>query len=102
LEILSADISTSLDGYVVDRYRVIDRDYRGPVPQNRIDDIAGSIRSALKGETEVKPLFRRNTRFQLQEPADFSELPTRVVIDNSTSPRCTIIDVFAHDRPGLL
>jgi [protein-PII] uridylyltransferase len=102
LEILSADISTSLDGYVVDRYRVIDRDYEGPIPESRIEDISQSIKSALKGETEVKPLFRRNTRFQREEPADFSQLPVRVVVDNNTSPRCTIIDVFAHDRPGLL
>ena len=102
LEILSADISTSMDGYVVDRYRVIDRDFDGAIPQNRIDDVTKSIRSALKREMEVKPLFRRNTRFRMDEPTDFSELPTRVVIDNNTSPRCTIIDVFAHDRPGLL
>ena len=26
----------------------------------------------------------------------------RVVIDNDSSDRCTIIDVFAHDRSGLL
>jgi [protein-PII] uridylyltransferase len=25
-----------------------------------------------------------------------------VVLDNDSSDRCTIIDVFAHDRPGLL
>ncbi len=102
LEILSADISTSLDGYVVDRYRVIDRDFQGEIPESRIADVTKSIRSALKGETEVKPLFKRNTRFQLNEPTAFSELPLRVVIDNDTSPKCTIIDVFAHDRPGLL
>jgi [protein-PII] uridylyltransferase len=29
-------------------------------------------------------------------------LPTRVSIDNSTSPDCTILDVFTHDRDGLL
>ena len=29
-------------------------------------------------------------------------MPTRVQIDNSTSTDSTIIDVFTHDRPGLL
>ncbi|OYW11772.1 MAG: hypothetical protein B7Z55_18920, partial [Planctomycetales bacterium 12-60-4] len=24
------------------------------------------------------------------------------VIDNETSDRCTVVDIFAHDRPGLL
>ena len=27
---------------------------------------------------------------------------TRVQVDNSTSDRCTILDVFTIDRPGLL
>ena len=26
----------------------------------------------------------------------------RVAIDNDSSESCTVIDVFAHDRPGLL
>jgi [protein-PII] uridylyltransferase len=30
-----------------------------------------------------------------------SNLPLRVVLDNSSDSR-TVIDVFAHDRPGLL
>ena len=29
-------------------------------------------------------------------------MPTRVNIDNSTSDRFTIIDIFTHDRTGLL
>ena len=29
-------------------------------------------------------------------------MPTRVRFDNDTSEKCTVIDVFAHDRKGLL
>ena len=29
-------------------------------------------------------------------------MPTRVVVDNSTSLKHTILDIFAHDRIGLL
>jgi [protein-PII] uridylyltransferase len=29
-------------------------------------------------------------------------VPTRVRIDNSTSDHCTIVDIFTHDRTGLL
>ncbi|MCH7988358.1 MAG: [protein-PII] uridylyltransferase, partial [Planctomycetes bacterium] len=31
-----------------------------------------------------------------------SELPMRVVVDNDSSDHSTVIDIFAHDRPGLL
>ncbi|MGH7199887.1 MAG: ACT domain-containing protein, partial [Planctomycetaceae bacterium] len=103
LQILSAQISTSRDGVVVDGFRVIDPDYSGPVPQERIDDIRGAIRSVLLGETRVETMFQRNRRFQSSRNAEpISELPTRVIIDNDSSDACTIIDIFAHDRPGLL
>ena len=29
-------------------------------------------------------------------------MPTRVVIDNDSSDKCSVIDVFADDRTGLL
>ena len=35
-------------------------------------------------------------------PGPVSDLPLRVVIDNESSDRYTVLDVFAHDRPGLL
>lgn len=31
-----------------------------------------------------------------------SPISPRVVVDNSSSERFTVIDVFSHDRPGLL
>jgi [protein-PII] uridylyltransferase len=34
--------------------------------------------------------------------ADLPKAPTQVRIDNATAARCTIIDVFTHDRVGLL
>lgn len=103
LEILSAQITTSHDGMVVDAFRVIDEDHAGEVPAFRIDEVANAIRKVLRGETTVKSLFQRYKRFDSRGQSDpLSDLPIRVVIDNNSSERYTIIDVFAHDRPGLL
>ena len=42
-------------------------------------------------------------RFAIQAlTGPVSDLPLRVVVDNESSDRYTVIDVFAHDRPGLL
>jgi [protein-PII] uridylyltransferase len=103
MEILSAQICTSQDGIIVDSYRVRDYDHAGTVPDFRRDEIAAAIRRALRGELDVESLFRTRPRFSpsvLQGPV--SDLPMRVVIDNETSDKYTVVDVFAHDRPGLL
>lgn len=103
MEILSAQICTSQDGVIIDSYRVQDFDHDGDVPQFRIDEVSDLIRKALHGELDVNALFQSRTRFQtLGRQGPVSNLPLRVVIDNESSDRYTVVDVFAHDRPGLL
>ncbi|WP_437204366.1 [protein-PII] uridylyltransferase [Planctomicrobium sp. SH664] len=103
LEILSADINTTTNGVVVDSYRVVDPDYSGQPPQHRFDEVAEAFRDVLQGNVTVESLFVRHGRFgseRVERPV--SDLPTRVRIDNESSDGRTIVDVFAHDRPGLL
>ncbi len=103
MEILSAQICTTTDGIVIDSYRVRDYDHEGEVPLFRQTEVAKLIRQALRGELDVEKLFQTRSRFAtnvVQGPV--SNLPMRVVIDNETSDKYTILDVFAHDRPGLL
>ncbi|MEX2286562.1 MAG: hypothetical protein WD648_05680, partial [Planctomycetaceae bacterium] len=103
LEILSAQISTTSDGVVVDGFRVLDNDFDGTVPEERIDEVAESVRNTLLGKIDVPELFQRHRRYNATRTSGpLSNLPTRVVVDNRSSDRCTIIDVFAHDRPALL
>lgn len=101
--ILSADINTAHDGTVVDTFRVIDTDFSGPIPVERIDEVAELIRKVLRREETIDDLLRRNRRFGSDEfDSPVSDLPTRVAIDTDSSDTRTIVDVFAHDRPGLL
>ncbi len=103
MEILSAGICTSQDGIIIDSYRVVDHDHAGEVPDFRIDDVAAAIRRVLTGQVAVETMLSSRGRFG---PSRFrgplSNLPLRVVIDNDWSDRSTVIEVFAHDRPGLL
>eukprot|EP00913_Durusdinium_trenchii_P035354 g33084.t1 len=103
LEIITAQICTSLEGTVVDSFQVIDADFSGPVPQERIDEVAEAIKTAVKKTTPVKSLFKRFERFDDGSDSEpLSDLENRVVIDNESSKHCTVIDIFAHDRRGLL
>jgi len=103
LAILSAAICTTSDGVIIDVYRVRDADHAGEIPTWRVDEIAVAIRKVLRGETDVETLLKSRGRFAVQPTTGpVSDLPTRVVVDNESSDRYTVIDVFAHDRPGLL
>jgi len=103
LEILAADIATTTHGVVVDAFRVHDRDYVSEPPPERVESITGSLRDVLCGRTTVEALFLRNRRFGADPTRKpFSDLPLRVLVDAESSENRTIIDVFAHDRPGLL
>ncbi len=99
LEVLSADIHTLDAEYVIDHFRVVDRDYAGETPAERLTEIAAAVKSSLG--TEPPPIGRRWNPFapQLQAAA---VLPPRVQIDNDSSADATIIEVFAEDSDGLL
>jgi [protein-PII] uridylyltransferase len=102
-EILSADISTTREGVVIDSFRVIDRDFDGHVPPERLEEVAAGIEDVLRQSTDVEKLFLRHRRFGSgRRTTQVSNLPLRVEVDNDSSDSRTIIDVFAHDRPGLL
>jgi [protein-PII] uridylyltransferase len=103
LEIISADINTTHDGVVVDTFRVLDTDFSGAIPDHRIEEVSELIIRVLKREESIEDLFKRSRRFGSDHsiPA-VSNLPTRVSIDTESSDSRTVVDVFAHDRPGLL
>ncbi|HEV8540299.1 MAG TPA: [protein-PII] uridylyltransferase [Nitrospiraceae bacterium] len=102
LQILDAQIVTRNDGIVVDTFQVTDRDYVGAPPADRRATIADTIRAVLKGEDTVERLVARSTRLPLGRPFPAVRQATEVQVDNETSDRFTIIDVFADDRQGLL
>ena len=98
-QILDAEIDTSDKGAILDRYRVIDPDYADGPPPERIDEISAAIRTALLSDSDDRPRFRRT--WQITENGEPAR-PGRVEVDNGTSRDCTILDIFAFDRPGLL
>jgi [protein-PII] uridylyltransferase len=103
LQILSAEINTLAHGLVFDRFFVNDPDYQGPPAADRIANVGEALRNSLLHPGEETPTFRKLWKAAPDRNREsLSQLETQVRIDNSTSDRYTIIDVFAHDRIGLL
>jgi [protein-PII] uridylyltransferase len=102
LQILDAQILTRADGIVVDTFQVTDPDYQGEPPVERRQTVGDRIAAVLKGWEHVDDVLRRGARLKLTRPLPKAPEATEVRIDNETSESCTIIDIFADDRQGLL
>jgi [protein-PII] uridylyltransferase len=102
LQILDAQILTRADGIVVDTFQVTDPDYQGEPPAERRHTVGDRIAAVLKGWEHVDDVLRRGARLRLTRTLPKAPEATEVRIDNETSDSCTIIDVFADDRQGLL
>jgi [protein-PII] uridylyltransferase len=103
LGIVSAAIVTRSDGLVMDTFRVEDTDFKGEPPPSRRQEVARRIEDVLLGRQAVEALFA--ARFVPSAPREHhasSGGPPQVHLDNTTSDRCTIVELFADDRLGLL
>jgi len=102
LSILSAQINTLADDLVLDRFWASDPDYAGQPPPERMEQIQQALVESLRGPGAQKPSFRRTWQNGGLAAPHLTGAQTRVNIDNSTSDRYTVLDVFTHDRVGLL
>jgi len=102
LQIRSAEINTLSDRLVLDRFWVSDPDYTGESPPDRIKQITSALVQSLRESDDRPPSFRRTWTVGGRERPMDTDLPPRVNADNATSDRYTILDVFTHDRTGLL
>lgn len=102
MQILSAEIHTMVGNLVLDRFYVHDLDYAGEPSRERLEEVKSALVSALTDPSEKRPTFAKFWKAGEANPPPTVRLPTQVHIDNSSSERFTIIDIFAHDRLGLL
>ncbi len=102
LEVLSAEIATLADGLVLDRFEVADPDFAGQPPGDRLIEIVEAVRESLTVAGDPDPSFRKTLSVGGNWEPKSSVARTRVQVDNSTSADCTVLDIFAADRPGLL
>ncbi|MFN8858160.1 MAG: [protein-PII] uridylyltransferase [Planctomycetaceae bacterium] len=103
LSILAANICTTSQQLVIDRFTVLDPDFSGIIPSFRLREIEDSLRQVLEEKVTVEDLFLRNRRLGVVQSVDgMCREPVQVRIDNHVSDSATVIDVFANDARGLL
>lgn len=103
LEILRAQIEM-FGSYAWDNFWVSDPDFpAGDPAESRRDEVCQTVCRVVDSPDEPLPPQRRTWTSQRQrEPDSVHVLPSKVVFDNETVDRYTILSVFAYDQSGLL
>jgi [protein-PII] uridylyltransferase len=100
--ILGAQINTSRNGKVLDILQVNSPQGMLITDEQRWQKIETEMRQALHGEVRVTDLVARRQRPTLLTSRPAPRFATRVEIDNEVSGDYTVIDIYTHDKVGLL
>jgi [protein-PII] uridylyltransferase len=100
VSVVDANILTLSNSMALDTFSL--QDFEGhAIPENRFARIKQRIITALEGSMRLnQELPKAGSRLPSRVKA--LEVPPRVIIDNTASKVCSVVEVNAHDRPGFL
>ncbi len=99
--VMDAKILTFTNGTVLDTFMLQDQQGHAITSESRVSRIKSRVMATLEGRVRFKSELP-NISFRLPERAQALEVPPRVIIDNTASKVCSVIEVNGHDRPGFL
>ena len=103
LNILGARIVTTLDKKAFDVFYVERTDYLTEEEYAEVwKKVDKNLKKVLRGDVEVDDLVERRRRNYSSYGRKIPEYPPEIVFDNESSEKATVMEVYAHDREGLL
>ncbi len=103
LNILGARIVTTLDKKAFDVFYVDRTDYLTEEEYSEVwKKVDKNLGRVLDGDVKVDELVERRRRNYSSYGRKIPEYPPEIVFDNDSSDKATVIEVYAHDREGLL
>ncbi len=101
IDILRADVFSTHDGRALDVFVLRGPD-GGRVERGRWRGARRDLQRILAGESTAEELLARLRRSPGLPPRHLPAVATKVKLDDRSSRRFTVVDVFAPDRRGLL
>jgi len=104
LSILSARITTRLDGIVLDIFRISHQPNASALAleEERWERVDQDLERVISGAQDAEQLVAKMLAEQLRGKHLPARVATEVTIDNRLSDQFTVVDVFTQDRIGLL
>ena len=102
LNILKVDLFQTTDGHVLVVVGLTNAQGQAIRREDYFKELATSLKEVMFGKTKVEELIARRKvpDYLAKKPVQKAE--SRVAVDNDVSAYYTVIDVYAHDRLGLL
>ena len=102
MNILGARIFTTKDDRVLDVFYV-NKLGRSTSDEKEIwDKIDYNLKQVLLGKLDVDELVNKRKSTVSSYNKIIPKYPPRIEVDNNSSENFTVIDIYTHDRPGLL
>jgi [protein-PII] uridylyltransferase len=101
INVLGADIYTRTDKLALDIFRVSNHRHE-PLPRERARRIFEEKLNQLLQAPGSRTVPEPTRKLPEKRRGEEEELPVRVLVNNSAHPNCTILEVQAPDRIGLL
>jgi [protein-PII] uridylyltransferase len=102
MNILGAQIHTSSNGKVLDVLQINSPQGFIVTDESRWKKVEEDMTQVLTGKVRVSALVEKRHRPTLLVEKPKPRFPTRVEIDNEVSTDYTVIDIYTHDKVGLL
>lgn len=102
INILGAQIHTSTNGKALDILQVNSPQGFVVTDQARWEKLHADMKAVLQGKTRVRTLVEKRQRPSLFAEKSRPRFPTVIEIDNEVSEDYTVIDIYTHDKVGLL
>jgi len=101
MDILKADAFANSAGVVLDTFHFSDLHRTLELNPSERERFLNSLRAVLGNKTALEPLLQsRDSASRARAPK--VAVPTRISFDDTASAHCTLLEVVAQDRPGLL
>jgi [protein-PII] uridylyltransferase len=97
--ILKAEAFSNKRGTAIETFRFADPAHLLELNSAQAQEFTKTVIQAVKGEISVADLLKRRPKVK---PDAKALAASRVNFDNQASPSATLIELVAHDRPGLL
>jgi [protein-PII] uridylyltransferase len=101
VSVVDAKIVTLSNGMALDTFAIQDFEGHAVPIDHRTQRIKSRIISALEGRMRLNQELPKVTS-RLPSRVQALEVPPRVIIDNTASKVCSVIEINGHDRPGFL
>ena len=102
LSIHEAQLNTSNDGLDLYIFKILSAQGHAISDDTKWQKLEQDVKDVIQGRESLKNLLESRLGPTLLKPKTARRFPTKIHIDNDLSAFYTVIDVYAHDRVGLL